>query len=54
MVHFPRKPADNLRKHANYLEQQRGSMLTVHERKIKRKDDYEWEVYSPRTTSATL
>ena len=29
-------------------------MFTVHERKIKRKDDYEWEVYSPRTMNATL
>ena len=45
--------ADNLRKHATYLQQQRNSVSATHS-KIQRTDEYEWQVYSPQKMNATV
>ena len=45
--------ADNLRKHADYLDRQKDTMTEAHERKIRRSDEYEWEIYAPREMNPT-
>ena len=45
--------ADNLRKHATYLQQQRNSVSATHS-KIQRTDEYEWQVYSTQKMNATV
>ena len=46
--------ANNLRKHADYLDHQNEVVMESHERKIKRTDEYEWEVYTPMKINAKL
>ena len=40
--------ADNLRQHADYLDNQ-NEVVTEKHRKLTRTDEYEWEVYAPQT-----
>ena len=42
--------ADNLRKHADYLDHQKEIVTKSHERKVQ----YEWEVYEPSEINSTL
>ena len=46
--------ADNLRKHAEYLDHQKEIVTKSHERKVRRTDEYEWEVYEPSEINSTL